>query len=145
MTTTFRFKDGLSFIAESQDEAIALRIEEGLALELDEYIPQGSEKAAQENPSKHVVPDFEDLDKEFHVIYQNVETTESKHPHMLETYGMDEQKARLTHTNHIWTIVEGDDNLSYICPGYHHVNRLGYIQTIKSWNPKYQSDLCYLW
>ena len=45
--------------------------------------------------------------------------------------------------NHVWTVVEGDDEFEcedgeyrsnlYALPGFHHVNRLGYIRTDKPW------------
>lgn len=34
---------------------------------------------------------------------------------------------------HIWTIVEGDDGDLYAIPGYHIVNHVGYIVTVKPW------------
>lgn len=38
--------------------------------------------------------------------------------------------------NHVWTVVEsGDDSIGnwYASPGFHIVNRMGYVMTKKSW------------
>jgi len=45
--------------------------------------------------------------------------------------------------NHVWTIVEGDEEHKchdgeyrshlYALPGFHHVNRIGYIKTEQPW------------
>lgn len=36
-------------------------------------------------------------------------------------------------SNHIWTVVEGDDGDLIIIAGYHFINRMGYIVTKKGW------------
>lgn len=35
--------------------------------------------------------------------------------------------------NHVWTLVDGDDNNQYAIPGFHHVNAIGYLVTTKAW------------
>lgn len=34
----------------------------------------------------------------------------------------------------VWTIVDTDENNWYACPGFHIVNKLGYVTTIKHWD-----------
>lgn len=37
---------------------------------------------------------------------------------------------------HVWTIVDGGDDADgnwYACPGFHIVNKLGYVMTKKAW------------
>ena len=58
---------------------------------------------------------------------------------MFETYG-DELSfvANQDHRN-VWTVVHTDESdMWYICKGYHHVNRLGYIVTAKPWDDSTQ-------
>lgn len=42
----------------------------------------------------------------------------------------------------VWTLVEGDSGLIWALPGYHVVNRIGYVVTEKKW---YEPDLEALW
>lgn len=46
---------------------------------------------------------------------------------MLETFGSDLSLAMAAAPEYVWTIVEGDTGKWYIEPGYHLVNREGYI------------------
>lgn len=93
-------------------------------------------------PIKKEMMDLKDLDKKYFLVEQNPLSTEANHEFMLETFGKDITKVQLTDPNHIWTILEGDDNLQYICPGCHYVNRIGYLQTLKPWKTE---DECFLW
>lgn len=36
--------------------------------------------------------------------------------------------------NTVWTVVSGDDNSSYAVPGFHVVNKEGYVVTTKPWS-----------
>lgn len=45
----------------------------------------------------------------------------------------DFEYARKQPVNHVWTITEGDDDSWWACPGFHIVNRLGYITTERPW------------
>jgi hypothetical protein len=132
MTTIYRFNDEISIQADSLNEAIDLRkqdMEHMDAEERNELLACLQEKVVEEE-----LEDFQEFDAQFHTVEQPEELTESRHKYMLETYGKDETKARLSDPNHIWTIVEGDDNLCYICPGFHYVNRIGYLQTLLPWS-----------
>ena len=43
---------------------------------------------------------------------------------------------RAAPTHHVWTIVDSGDDADgnwYACPGYHIVNKLGYVMTKKAW------------
>jgi len=35
--------------------------------------------------------------------------------------------------NTVWTIIEGDDGSMFASPGFHIVNKIGYIRTVKPW------------
>ena len=57
---------------------------------------------------------------------------------MYETYGHEIQHIlRLANNKKtqkkVWTIIEGDDNAQYIIPGFHLVNRMGFLVTEKQW------------
>ena len=47
--------------------------------------------------------------------------------------------------NHVWTVVDSINNCNwYAMPGYHFVNRAGYILTRKSWNDPTLDAIYYL-
>lgn len=49
-----------------------------------------------------------------------------------ELYENDQVQQADIHT--VWTIVEGEDDVLHALPGFHVVNRVGYILTDKPWN-----------
>ena len=53
---------------------------------------------------------------------------------MFETYG-EENEFVLNNLNKntVWTLITGDDEDSWVIPGYHIVNRMGYFITTKPW------------
>ena len=57
--------------------------------------------------------------------------------YMYETYGEDIKYvvniANSDKNQHVWTIVDCEDEESWIFPGYHYVNRIGYIITTIPW------------
>lgn len=63
---------------------------------------------------------------------------------LFETFGADLEKvlAKLkTEPEKVWTMVEAENDKWYISPGYHLVNRVGYLLTEKaldSKNPKHE-------
>jgi hypothetical protein len=140
MTTVFTFTDGISIVADSKKEAIETR-KEGLE-ELDEAEKQELLSVLKAKVTEEEVQDFFDLDNLYGAVEQDTAKTVAGHPHMLETYGEDLEKAKITDDNHIWTIVNTDNDLMQICPGFHLVNRIGYLQTHKPWTSQ---DLSYLW
>jgi hypothetical protein len=50
-----------------------------------------------------------------------------------ETYGEDLAFVGTQQNNHVWTLVDDDNGIPTIVAGYHFVNRIGYIITIKKW------------
>jgi len=50
-----------------------------------------------------------------------------------ETYGEDAAFVVNQKHRHIWTVVDGDSGILTILAGYHLVNRVHYIITIKPW------------
>lgn len=42
---------------------------------------------------------------------------------------------------HVWTVVEGDDDGWYASPGFHVVNRLGYLLTTHPWTDETEDAL----
>lgn len=141
MTTIFTFADEISVKAESQKEATQERLNylEDLdeAEEKEDFLETLKETINQER-----VPDFEDLDSQYHVVKHDPKTTVSGHDYLLETFGADEAMAKVSDPHHIWTILETDSGLDYICPGFHYVNRVGYLQTLKPWE---SDQLNFLW
>ena len=50
-----------------------------------------------------------------------------------ETYGEDLAFVGTQENRHVWTLVDDDNGIPTIVAGYHFVNRIGYIITIKKW------------
>jgi len=50
-----------------------------------------------------------------------------------ETYDEDLDFVRSQNPNHIWTLVDDDNGVPTIVAGFHFVNRIHYIITIKPW------------
>lgn len=46
---------------------------------------------------------------------------------------MEFAEARTYPVNHVWTLVDGDDNNSYATTGFHVVNKFGYVVTEVPW------------
>jgi len=55
---------------------------------------------------------------------------------IFETYGDDIAFVGTQNNRHVWTLVDDDNGVPTIVAGYHFVNRIGYIITIKTWNDK---------
>jgi hypothetical protein len=65
-----------------------------------------------------------------------------------ETYSpyVEQVKKRMeTHPNTVWTVVDGDDGIAWIVPGYHFVNRIGYIFMTKPYDEKALDEEEYVW
>jgi len=53
---------------------------------------------------------------------------------MFETYGEENEFVLdKLNRNTVWTLITGDDEDSWVIPGYHIVNRMGYFITTKPW------------
>lgn len=50
-----------------------------------------------------------------------------------ETYGDDLAFVSTQDNKHVWTLIDDDNGVSTIVAGYHFVNRIHYIITIKPW------------
>lgn len=143
MTNIFTFSDNVSIVAGDIKEAIETRKESLIVLETQEKkeVLKSIKNCLKGNFTQNNVQDFQELDAQYTVVNHDENITESRHQYMLETYGKDQEMARLTDPHHIWTILEGDNTLTYICPGFHYVNRIGYLQTQKPWKDPDQSFL----
>ena len=130
MTKVFSFEDGYAVIADTKKEAIERRIQED---SLDEEEAHHSLVWDAQQIEQEAYEDFDDLDQKYGVIEQAQSTTESQHQFLLETYGKDLEKAQATSANNIWTIVSTDCSLDFIVAGFHVINRIGYIQTLRPW------------
>jgi hypothetical protein len=51
-----------------------------------------------------------------------------------ETYDEDLDFVRSQNPNHIWTLLDDDNGVPTIVAGFHFVNRIHYIITIKPWD-----------
>ena len=57
------------------------------------------------------------------------------------------EEVRSFGVQHVWTIVESgsdDDGNWYAVPGFHYVNRLGYVLTDRAWNEGTQDAVYFL-
>lgn len=61
---------------------------------------------------------------------------------MYETYDEEFEFVRRQDANHIWTIVEGDNDTMFFCKGFRFVNRLGFFITEVPWDETTQDVKC---
>lgn len=66
--------------------------------------------------------------EKFEEKYQPIAKPEDESSLIFDTHDESDQEFVKKHisSNLVWTLIEGEDNL-YIIPGYHFVNRLGYV------------------
>lgn len=70
-------------------------------------------------------------------------TGRSKNPQGLSMVEHDESGKRGPENCFLWTVVTGDDDNWYIVPGYHFVNRLGYIICKVPWPKEIEIQVKY--
>jgi hypothetical protein len=129
MTKIWEFPCGEAFEAETAEQAAAELFERN---EDEVYDPTKAKMS--------VVRDTNDFEAEFGIRKHRAKGTESNASDWYETFGKDLMKV-LARANHkdpaiqktVWTVVEGDNNLTYLIPGYHLVNRLQYVISKKPW------------
>jgi len=77
--------------------------------------------------------DFERWVEKYQPIFNNVEAEDKSlyiHEHIaFETYGDDMSVINEAQPNTVWTLVEADNNKSYIIPGKKVINRINYFVT----------------
>jgi hypothetical protein len=56
---------------------------------------------------------------------------------VFETYGEDLDFVKTQDQKRVWTVVDGDGENPVITAGYHYVNRIHYIITIKPWEDEF--------
>lgn len=75
----------------------------------------------------------------YHFSYAETDTgTEG----LLETYGEDLARVKSAPSNHVWTVVDGDEGSLYVIAGFHYVNRVAYFISEVPWE---SDDQCFLW
>ena len=82
-----------------------------------------------------------DKEDEWFDTYEPVENTIGNHgaysidgqSFMFETYGEELDFVLQQPERNTWTWIEGTGGKSFICAGFHSINRIGYFVTTKSW------------
>jgi hypothetical protein len=46
---------------------------------------------------------------------------------------------------HVWSCMEGDNGKLYLAPGFHVVNMVGYVVTVRPWSDADLEDLVVAW
>ena len=69
-------------------------------------------------------------------IDPNASFNDGDNGYMFETYGEELDFVKAQEPNRIWTYFDGDDGGTYICDGYHLVNRIGYFVTTVPYDDK---------
>jgi len=72
---------------------------------------------------------FDEFIKYYRPIKNPFNSSASINGYMFESYGDELVFVQLIDDRHIWSVID-EDGITYICPGYHIVNRLGYIITL---------------
>jgi len=53
--------------------------------------------------------------------------------HLFDTFGSDLDFVKKQKSDHVWTLVDGDDGTPMLVAGFHFVNRVGYVVTKEPW------------
>ena len=82
--------------------------------------------------------DWEEFVDNYGLIKNHIDDDASYNGCMFETYGKElEYIVNLSNNEEskkfVWTIVDGENEETWIIPGYHYVNRYGYLITEKPW------------
>lgn len=82
----------------------------------------------------------EEWDKEFQPITNPFDDNASWDGVMFETYGKELAYVRMSSPQCVWTYVDGEDG-TYLCEGWHVVNRIGFFVTKNSWDKDTTYDI----
>lgn len=75
---------------------------------------------------------YDDFLEKYHPIKNHLDKNAGYDGYMFETFGKELEfvlKTQMHSPQQIWTIIDGENNDMWIIPGYHYVNRLGFIIT----------------
>ena len=90
-----------------------------------------NEKESFDKPETKILS-FDEFIKEYKPKRNSLNPDAAFDGHMFETFGEEENYVAHYDKNYVWTVIEENDR-TMIIPGYHFVNRLGYIITEKPW------------
>jgi len=77
---------------------------------------------------------FEEFVEQYKPIENHLDKNASYDGLMFETYGEELKHVKNQEDYKIWTLVNCDDELDFIIPGFNFVNRIGYFITEMGWN-----------
>jgi len=129
-----------------QDIALAIAFSEARKINPQFEGGKEREKMAEGGEVGYAVITEDEFDEKFKPKQNHLAEDAPFTGAMYETYGK-ELEYILTLANdpeqvhHVWTIIEGDTCDLYYVPGYHLVNRLGYLVTEEPWTEQYQPDV----
>ena len=79
-------------------------------------------------------PTWDEFEAQFRPVRNHIDANASFGGQMFETYGDERGFVHAQPPEHVWTIIEDDTgDLTWISPGFHWVNCLGYIVTKEPW------------
>jgi hypothetical protein len=97
---------------------------------------------------KHNYKDYDEWFDKYKPIKNKLVKDASWNGCLFETYGEEEEYVRKVAQDEaaeiggtVWTIVEDDYGFLCVIPGWHYVNRIGYLVTKKPWGPKEEAWL----
>ena len=73
--------------------------------------------------------------------YKPIENHFAKGTDLFETYGKELDFVKQQPLSRIWTLLCEDDDM-WVVSGFHHVNRMNYLITERSWGTAIQLDYC---
>jgi len=76
---------------------------------------------------------YEEFVQKYEPVHNHFDLNASFDGYMFETYGNEldyvQHIVNDINPSRVWTVINGDDGLTWIVPEYHYVNRMGYIIT----------------
>jgi len=77
-------------------------------------------------------PTWDEFEAQFRPVANHLDTNASYDGMMFETYGDELIFVNARPPENVWTLIDTGDT-SWIVPGFHLVNRMGYIVTLNPW------------
>lgn len=85
---------------------------------------------------------FEEFEQEYVPLVNHIAEDSLFDGYMFETYDEEWEFVKAQNPNNVWTIIDGDFEQMFIVPGFHVVNRIGYIITEEEWEDQdFEVDL----
>jgi len=85
----------------------------------------------------------EEFESQFNLIDNHIDPNASWDNKMFETYDDELEFVKQQNPRNVWTIIEGDNDTTFISSGFHLVNRVGYLISLEEWEQPTEVEIEY--